>query len=108
MTTAATFASNVVNFCEQLEEFWAYSHLLKGMSQRLSHCCVRELLPLMELPAVKQVSIFKFELYTVRGNSYFCRAEQSNYITRDIKHYKVLQKPMQMILSKKLNLCPGE
>lgn len=57
MTIAATFASNVVNFCDQLEEFWAYSHLLKGMSQRLSHCCVRELLPLMELPAVKQVCI---------------------------------------------------
>ncbi|XP_057669741.1 helicase POLQ-like isoform X1 [Diorhabda carinulata] len=54
MTAAATFASNVVNFCEQLEEFWAYAYLLKGMSQRLSHCCVKELLPLMDLPAVKQ------------------------------------------------------
>ncbi|CAG9822832.1 unnamed protein product [Phaedon cochleariae] len=54
MTSTATFASNVVNFCEELEEFWAYSHLLRGMNQRLSHCCVQELLPLMELPAVKQ------------------------------------------------------
>ncbi|XP_066259214.1 helicase POLQ-like [Euwallacea similis] len=54
MTNSATFASNVVNFCEQLEEFWAFSHLLKGMSQRLSHCCIKELAPLMELPAVKQ------------------------------------------------------
>uniref|UniRef100_A0A6P7FQQ0 Helicase POLQ-like n=1 Tax=Diabrotica virgifera virgifera TaxID=50390 RepID=A0A6P7FQQ0_DIAVI len=54
MTIAATFASNVVNFCEELEEFWAYAFLLKGMSQRLSHCCVKELLPLMDLPAVKQ------------------------------------------------------
>ncbi|KAJ8931770.1 hypothetical protein NQ314_015302 [Rhamnusium bicolor] len=54
MTISATFASNVVNFCEQLEEFWAYAHLLKGMGQRLSHCCVKELAPLMELPAVKQ------------------------------------------------------
>lgn len=56
MTSAATFASNVVNFCEVLEEFWAYTHLLKGLSQRLSHCCNKDLLALMELPAVKQVS----------------------------------------------------
>ncbi|XP_050312719.1 helicase POLQ-like isoform X2 [Anthonomus grandis grandis] len=54
MTSSATFASNVVNFCEQLDEFWAFGHLLKGMSQRLSHCCIKELAPLMELPAVKQ------------------------------------------------------
>ncbi|XP_044259159.1 helicase POLQ-like [Tribolium madens] len=54
MTGAATFASNVVHFCEGLEEFWTFAHLLNGMSQRLSHCCVKELLPLMQLPAVKQ------------------------------------------------------
>ncbi|XP_063926128.1 helicase POLQ-like isoform X2 [Zophobas morio] len=54
ITSAATFASNVVHFCEELEEFWTFASLLKGMNQRLSHCCVRELLPLMELPAVKQ------------------------------------------------------
>ncbi|KAH0813157.1 hypothetical protein GEV33_009636 [Tenebrio molitor] len=54
MTGSATFASNVVNFCEGLAEFWTFAHLIKGMSQRLSHCCVRELLPLMELPAVQQ------------------------------------------------------
>lgn len=56
MTTAATFASNVVSFCTEIEEFWAFTHLLKGISQRLQHCCLRELIPLMELPAVKQVN----------------------------------------------------
>lgn len=60
MTGAATFASNVVHFCEGLEEFWTFAHLLNGMCQRLSHCCVKELLPLMELPAVKQVIINSF------------------------------------------------
>lgn len=65
MVSAATFASNVVMFCEELEEFWAFSYLLKGMSQRLSHCCVKELSPLMELPAVKQVNKFLIVLFNL-------------------------------------------
>ncbi|XP_017776106.1 PREDICTED: helicase POLQ-like [Nicrophorus vespilloides] len=54
MTSASTFASNVYHFCEEFEEFWAFSLLIKGMSERLSHCCVKELVPLMTLPSVKQ------------------------------------------------------
>lgn len=65
MTASATFASNIVSFCEELEEFWAFVHLLKGMSQRLSHCCVREIVPLMELPSVKQVSVCVTYVYII-------------------------------------------
>lgn len=53
MVSAATFASNVMRFCEQLPELWAFVELLRGMGQRLQHCATRELEPLMELPAVK-------------------------------------------------------
>lgn len=54
MTSSSSFASNVVNFCSELEEFWAFAYLLRGMTERLQHCCVREILPLMDLPSVKQ------------------------------------------------------
>ncbi|KAG8303434.1 helicase POLQ-like [Homalodisca vitripennis] len=32
---------------------WCFKLLLSEMSSRLTHCCTLELLPLMELPAVK-------------------------------------------------------
>lgn len=74
MVSAATFASNVMRFCEELDEFWAFTDLLKGMSQRLQHCSSRELLPLMDLPSVKQV-ITKVESLIVNNvtiSDYLC------------------------------------
>lgn len=53
MLSAATFAICVVHFCEELDEFWPFANILKGMSLRLQHCSSHELLPLMELPSVK-------------------------------------------------------
>ena len=54
--TAAT-ASALLRMCEELPEFWAFKLLFTIMPQRLSHCCTVELLPLMDLPGVKVVSI---------------------------------------------------
>lgn len=56
MTHAATTASIVFRFCEQLDEFWSFKQLFEVMTKRLQHCCSMELMPLMDLPAVKLVS----------------------------------------------------
>lgn len=53
---AASYASSVIRFCEELEEFWACKVLLMAMVKQLSYCCTVELLPLMDLPCVKIVS----------------------------------------------------
>ncbi|XP_046395540.1 helicase POLQ-like [Ischnura elegans] len=54
MNRAASFSSNVLHFCQEFEEFWAFRDMLVNFSKRLSHCCHAELLPLMDLPAVKR------------------------------------------------------
>lgn len=53
MSSAASFSSSVYHFCQEIEEFWAYQELLEPFSRRLAHCCVPELLPLLDLPGVK-------------------------------------------------------
>ncbi|KAL9703505.1 hypothetical protein quinque_007023 [Culex quinquefasciatus] len=53
MTNVASTASGLLRMTEQLPKLWAYRQLLATMTQRLSHCCTIELLPLMELPGVK-------------------------------------------------------
>lgn len=58
MVNAATNSAIILRFCEELSEFWAFKELLTVLTKRLSHCCSAELLPLMELPSVKLVSLF--------------------------------------------------
>uniref|UniRef100_A0A336LTU1 CSON004458 protein n=1 Tax=Culicoides sonorensis TaxID=179676 RepID=A0A336LTU1_CULSO len=53
MQNAATQASSIMRFCEEIEEFWHFKQLFETLSKRIGYCCTAELLPLMELPSVK-------------------------------------------------------
>ncbi|KAM6071578.1 helicase POLQ-like isoform 1-T1 [Theristicus caerulescens] len=52
LNSAASFASCVLHFCEELEEFWVYKALLTELTKRLTYCVKTELIPLMEVAGV--------------------------------------------------------
>ncbi|NWU97771.1 HELQ Helicase, partial [Upupa epops] len=52
LNSAASFASCVLHFCEELEEFWVYKALLTELIKQLTYCVKTELIPLMEVAGV--------------------------------------------------------
>uniref|UniRef100_S4RI36 Helicase, POLQ like n=1 Tax=Petromyzon marinus TaxID=7757 RepID=S4RI36_PETMA len=52
--SAAAFASCIMHFCQELDEFWAYQLLFADLTQKLSYCVKSELIPLMEVAGVKE------------------------------------------------------
>ncbi|NWW17761.1 HELQ Helicase, partial [Falcunculus frontatus] len=52
LNSAASFASCLLHFCEELEEFWVYKALLAELTKRLTYCVKTELIPLMEVAGV--------------------------------------------------------
>ncbi|XP_015480667.1 helicase POLQ-like isoform X2 [Parus major] len=52
LNSAASFASCLLRFCEELEEFWVYKALLTELTKRLTYCVKTELIPLMEVAGV--------------------------------------------------------
>ncbi|NXA70667.1 HELQ Helicase, partial [Mohoua ochrocephala] len=52
LNSAASFASCLLHFCEELEEFWVYKALLTELTKQLTYCVKRELIPLMEVAGV--------------------------------------------------------
>ncbi|NXJ43195.1 HELQ Helicase, partial [Ciconia maguari] len=52
LNSAASFASCVLHFCEELEEFWVYKALLTELTKQLTYCVRTELIPLMEVAGV--------------------------------------------------------
>jgi hypothetical protein len=55
-TVSQMWFYSIFFYAQEMKEFWAFRDLLVNFTQQLSHCCTAELLPLMDLPAVKRVS----------------------------------------------------
>lgn len=53
VSLSASYSASVSKFCQEIKEFWAFEAILNVISSRLRHCCTAELMPLMELPAVR-------------------------------------------------------
>ncbi|PAA73640.1 hypothetical protein BOX15_Mlig033108g1, partial [Macrostomum lignano] len=54
LTSAAATASGLAQFVQPFDQLWGLQRLLPDFSQRLAHCVSPELLPLMQLPAVRR------------------------------------------------------
>ncbi|NXA12620.1 HELQ Helicase, partial [Sapayoa aenigma] len=52
LNSAASFASCLLHFCEELQEFWVYKALLTELTKQLTYCVKAELIPLMEVAGV--------------------------------------------------------
>lgn len=57
ISQATAAASAIVRLCEQIEEFWCFKPLFERISSKMDRCGTMELEPLLDLPAVKIVSI---------------------------------------------------
>ena len=54
---ATAAASAIVRLCEEIEEFWCFKPLFERIGKKMDRCGTLELEPLLDLPAVKIVSI---------------------------------------------------
>ncbi|CAG0914961.1 unnamed protein product [Notodromas monacha] len=54
VSRAAGFGSNIVHFVEDLEPLRSYADLLPPFVEKIGNCSTMELLPLLQLPAVKR------------------------------------------------------
>lgn len=58
LQTAETNANKLLSRCNQeLEEFWPFKALLTELTRKLSYCVRAELIPLMEVAGVMEVSV---------------------------------------------------
>ncbi|XP_029455382.1 helicase POLQ-like isoform X4 [Rhinatrema bivittatum] len=112
LTSAASFSSCVLHFCEELDEFWAYKPLLIEVTKRLTYCVKPELIPLMEVAGILEARAK--QLYNAGYTTLAHLANASpEVLIKTIEHMsrrqaKQIVASAKMLLSEKAEALQGE
>ncbi|NXI41303.1 HELQ Helicase, partial [Galbula dea] len=82
LSSAASFASCVLHFCQELEEFWVYKALLAELTKQLTYCVKAELIPLMEVAGVLEARARQLYSAGYRSVAHLANASPEALATR--------------------------
>ncbi|XP_030839927.1 helicase POLQ-like [Strongylocentrotus purpuratus] len=102
-TSAASFAFSVQRFCAELEEFWAVHQLLTKLVYDLTYCATTDLMPLLEIPGVKQGRAKQLVMAGYKTLHHLAHADHADLVSKiDYLPIKVAQ---QIVASAKMALA---
>ncbi|NXC83330.1 HELQ Helicase, partial [Cercotrichas coryphoeus] len=112
LSSAASFASCLLHFCEELEEFWVYKALLTELTKQLTYCVKAELIPLMEVAGVLEARAKQLYNAGYKTLSHLANANPETLV-RMIEHLsrrqaKQIVSSAKMLLSEKAEALQEE
>ncbi|XP_008935248.1 PREDICTED: helicase POLQ-like, partial [Merops nubicus] len=112
LNSAASFASCVLRFCEELEEFWVYKALLTELTKKLTYCVKAELIPLMEVAGVLEARAKQLYNAGYKTLAHLANADPETLV-RTIEHLsrrqaKQIVSSAKMLLSEKAEALQEE
>ncbi|KAM9030336.1 helicase POLQ-like isoform 1-T1 [Ara ararauna] len=112
LNSAASFASCVLRFCEELEEFWVYKALLTELTKQLTYCVKTELIPLMEVAGVLEARAKQLYNAGYKTLAHLANADPETLV-KMIEHLsrrqaKQIVSSAKMLLSEKAEALQGE
>ncbi|NXY03612.1 HELQ Helicase, partial [Pteruthius melanotis] len=107
LSAAASFASCLLHFCEELEEFWVYKALLTELTKQLTYCVRTELIPLMEVAGVLEARAKQLYNAGYKTLAHLANANPETLV-KMIEHLSRRQAKQIMLLSEKAEALQEE